>query len=98
MCNHDLVSAIQRFKKDNNLIEEPTTVVSHGELESSVTKLNSRVEYLESLLGDVAKIGNDLKQTVINSSSEQDQKVGQLAEKLSQISPTDNQNDESQIE
>ena len=61
----------------------PSAAASDKELKTSVVALSERVEYLESLLKEVSKIGVALKQSPNSNGAE----VEKLAEKLAAMKP-----------
>mmetsp|Transcript_22153 Transcript_22153/g.33725 ORF Transcript_22153/g.33725 Transcript_22153/m.33725 type:complete len:562 (+) Transcript_22153:261-1946(+) len=82
MCNEKLITAIEKFQKENSKL--PATADNEKELQSTVVQLSERVQYLESLLTEVSKIGGALK----GQGGAADLNVQQLAEKLAAIDNT----------
>lgn len=79
MCNEKLITAIEKFQKENSKL--PASVDNEKELQSTVVQLSERVQYLESLLTEVSKIGGALK----GQGGAADPNVQKLAEKLAAI-------------
>lgn len=86
MCNEKLVAAIEKFQKENS---PATPEPNEKELQNTVVQLSERVQYLESLLTEVSKIGGALKSTQIGTDGSGDPNVAALAEKLAAIDTTE---------
>lgn len=86
MGHEKLVDVITKFEESN----KNTDGIKSGELsdlKSTIVELNGRVQYLESLLSEVAKIGTALKKQNVGDSN-----VMKLAEKLASIETNEKEN------
>jgi len=81
MSNDKIIKVIETFQKGHSSVGGPTE--EEPELEATVVQLSERVQYLESLLTEVSKIGGALKTSTSNSGG--DPNVLELAEKLAAI-------------
>lgn len=97
--NNQIVDEIEKFKnnipeesKENKRsihTEEPQTDKNGDNLQSTVSELSERVNFLESLLTEVSKIGDTLKtESLIASNSDNPETLKELGEKLSAMRPT----------
>jgi len=84
MANEPIIKALQTFKERN---ESSEAVDNEQELQSTVVQLSERVQYLETLLTEVSKIGGALKSQTRTSGG--DPNVIRLAEKLAAIDTMD---------
>jgi hypothetical protein len=81
-----LADTITKFQESNNVTNGSKDGGS-SELKSTIVELNGRVQYLESLLCEVAKVGTALKKQNVGDSN-----VMKLAEKLASIETNDKEN------
>ncbi len=86
MCNEKLVDAIQRFQKEHS---PAAPAQNEKDLQNTVVQLSERVQYLESLLTEVSKIGGALKSTQTGANGSGDPNVAALADKLAAIDTTE---------
>ena len=80
MSNDKIIKVIETFQKEHSPEVGPPE--EEPELEATVVQLSERVQYLESLLTEVSRIGGALKNTTSNGG---DPNVLELAEKLAAI-------------
>jgi uncharacterized protein YoxC len=86
MGHKKLVDIITKFEDCNKSITG-TKAEDFNQLKSAFNELNGKVQYLESVLAQVAKIGTALKKENIGDSN-----VMKLAEKLASIQTNEKEN------
>ena len=96
-CNSPLMHLLESFKnqstpedmKENNIPEVTNDIeMKNQHLQNSVNELSERVNFLESLLTEVSKIGDSLKSYSMNSFEEENPvAIKELGEKLSAMKP-----------
>lgn len=86
MGHKKLVDIITEFEDSNKSITG-TKAEDSSQLKSAVNELNGRIQYLETVLAQVAKIGTALKKEKIG-----DPNVMKLAEKLASIQTDEKEN------
>lgn len=84
-----LIEAIEKFK--SNLPEETKENVKDQHqtvhLQTTVSELSQRVNFLETLLTEVSKIGDTLKTQSVPENAQNPETIKQLGEKLSAMRP-----------
>jgi len=87
MSNVAIVSLIEKFKAQHDLQETGTSSSSKVKIQSTVTELTERVNYLESLLTEVAQIGTELSTETKDKKGGKGTAVHKLANRLASIKP-----------
>ena len=98
-----VIDSIEQFRSSRTLgettkenIVERSTIIdntkSTGQLQKSVSELSDRVNFLESLLTEVSKIGDTLKSQSTADKIENPETLKELGEKLSAMKPATNEN------
>jgi hypothetical protein len=86
MANDKIINVLETFQSNH---VQAKVADSEPELQATVVQLSERVQYLESLLTEVSKIGGALKNQTASSGG--DPNVIRLAEKLASIQASENE-------
>ena len=85
MSNGKIIKVLEAFQKKHAPAAEPED--NESGLQATVFQLSTRVQYLESLLTEVSKIGGALKTQTASTGG--DPNVIRLAEKLAAINSSE---------
>lgn len=85
MSNEKIINVIETFQRDNPSLSNDKRSAD-TELQTTVVQLSQRVQYLESLLTEVSKIGGVLKTKTSGAGA--DPHIAELASKLASIDTT----------